>query len=733
MAMQITKRIRDALLAFKGGTRSEYISTIVRPSEIHSQGMFQRYDYFEMLKRYNGWFKVATSRNGAAVASLKFTLCRNGNRGKTGFRTRPASKILTKQLREGRVGRLALKAAMRSGENVEEIDDPNHPIIRLLDNPNPFMGYYELAEITEIMQGVCGDIGWYMVAGENGWPVEAWPMYPQYTRVVADEKNIIKEYIYGRGREIEQHFPEASVLFFKRPNPFGDPYRGMSDLYACASSVDLSTMFDSYALNSLKNAVQPGLIISDESLTPARQKEIYTELHRRSSTLHAARDLLLQLSKDAKIMPWEPKATEAGFLGGASDRATMEKIAAACDIPPDILVMGPTSLAHGETAMPHWMRYGVRPRAIRFENVLNRNLPDMFKGLGDDLFIVIEDPVSADETTASADLVAEVGAGIRTVNEARVARDLPPTDNPEDDELRDPQAMEQAKLDATVDMAEKDRKAAKDKPEAVTKTREDVHIHIANGEVHTKAITPPEHGKEPPEVKAIGKIVLTWLTGIVDDASRQLPDHPAIVEAYSFVTGTDKMKLAEKMNAPLEAGVQVGIDEGIAELPEAARAFVVEKSRVQQYVDEVNGQLVESLSKTIDDQIKAVLVKELEKGTTGPELTAAVKAVLKERTLADAERLAVTEASQVLHGGAIIAWQKSGVVSGKKWLLSGDPCPVCEAIARDHSTAPLDSPFVPFGATIKTADGTFTASYRAIMHPPAHPRCRCDMVPILIK
>jgi hypothetical protein len=54
----------------------------------------------------------------------------------------------------------------------------------------------------------------------------------------------------------------------------------------------------------------------------------------------------------------------------------------------------------------------------------------------------------------------------------------------------------------------------------------------------------------------------------------------------------------------------------------------------------------------------------------------------------------------------------SGVVKRKKWLLDPDPCPVCIANAG-QGEIPLLQAF---------QGGSMTS--------PAHPRCRCTVVPI---
>jgi len=716
------------LLGVKQKQQELYVESTVRPFELHTDGRFRRYHYEEMLKRWQGWFAVGVSRNSAAVASLKWTVVRDSRYGKSAFQTKKPNANLLKHMRDT-AGPLARTKAYQAGDNVEEITDPNHPLVRILENPNPFMGYFELCEMTEAMQGVCGDFGWYNVYGDNGWPVEWWPMYPQFTRVVADERNIINRYIYGRGPEIEHDFKPEDVWFFKRPNVFGDPYRGMSDLWKCAQSVDLSVMFDSYAINALKNAIQPGLIIMDERLDPKKQKEVHAALVRRSGTQNAAKDLLLQLGKDAKVIPWEAGTKEAGFIGSASDEATMKKIAAACDIPPDILVMGPTSLAHGETAMPHWMKYGIQPRARRYEDTINRNIPFAFRALNDPgLFVVIENPVVEDLDKVTNRENIQIAGGWGTVNEARSAVGKPPSDDPAHNDLKDPADLEREKMAHAAEQADKDRAANKQKPKdkPAKKSLSVEHVH--------KAITPPEEGKEPDEIKAIGKAALAWFMEWSQKVlAGSLPSHASQVENFISIRPEDAMKLAEKLGPSIRGGVQLGIEAGRDELPMDSRNFVVEKSRVEQYVETVNGQLVESVTKTVDNQLKEVLIEQLSGGTTGPELTQAVADIMRDKTLADAERIAVTEGSQVLHGGAELAWAASGDVVGKKWLESGDPCPICRAIAKNHNTAKLGESFVPLGATIKTSEGDWTVTYRDIMRPPAHPRCRCDMVPIMRK
>ena len=76
--------------------------------------------------------------------------------------------------------------------------------------------------------------------------------------------------------------------------------------------------------------------------------------------------------------------------------------------------------------------------------------------------------------------------------------------------------------------------------------------------------------------------------------------------------------------------------------------------------------------------------------------------------------------------GREAAWEKSGVVAGKEWLLSGEPCPICIAMAEKYNRAALGQPFVPLGGTIETSEGPVLVDYAPIDGPPAHVNCRCS-------
>jgi hypothetical protein len=111
-----------------------------------------------------------------------------------------------------------------------------------------------------------------------------------------------------------------------------------------------------------------------------------------------------------------------------------------------------------------------------------------------------------------------------------------------------------------------------------------------------------------------------------------------------------------------------------------------------------------------------------------------------------AEAIAQTEVTRAYAWGNRQAWRESGVVSGMQWVTANDErvCPICAPLGglRFGDTAEpsdiddqkrrgvkvdLNAPFVHPGG--RGAAGKFKGEEFDL--PPAHPRCRCSVVPLI--
>lgn len=202
--------------------------------------------------------------------------------------------------------------------------------------------------------------------------------------------------------------------------------------------------------------------------------------------------------------------------------------------------------------------------------------------------------------------------------------------------------------------------------------------------------------------RIIRRLTLDW-SGLVPDAEQVLA------------------RMAE--DGTLEALIQVGVDDpGITEQVNE-RALAWAKARAAELVGmryNADGVLVENpdadwaITESTREMLCADVAQAIEDGTSTDDLAAQ----LADRYAFSDDRAATiarTEVARADVAGNLAAYQASGVVEGKEWLLGSehdgpDECDEAEAMG----VVPLDSDFGGVG------------------DPPAHPRCACDILPVLV-
>jgi len=100
-----------------------------------------------------------------------------------------------------------------------------------------------------------------------------------------------------------------------------------------------------------------------------------------------------------------------------------------------------------------------------------------------------------------------------------------------------------------------------------------------------------------------------------------------------------------------------------------------------------------------------------------------------------AATIARTETARFFHMGQIDAWQETGAVAQKHFLMAFDACQFCQSAFFEFGqgigrSIPVEQPFYEEGSTIiGTAGGTMTVVIETF--GTIHPNCRCDMMPVL--
>jgi hypothetical protein len=163
-------------------------------------------------------------------------------------------------------------------------------------------------------------------------------------------------------------------------------------------------------------------------------------------------------------------------------------------------------------------------------------------------------------------------------------------------------------------------------------------------------------------------------------------------------------------------------------------AWEVHDPHLHQMVSQASLKFCKATNATTDlnlqdalDKLRQELISGLvDSGDSVPELAKRVKGVFARISDWRAEMIGRTEASRAVHSASLQSAKESGVVRGKKWLVSANSCDKCVAKAAEFNGKhgiPLDA---SFGGT-----GSSDPDYADCDGPPLHPHCRCSLTYVL--
>lgn len=184
----------------------------------------------------------------------------------------------------------------------------------------------------------------------------------------------------------------------------------------------------------------------------------------------------------------------------------------------------------------------------------------------------------------------------------------------------------------------------------------------------------------------------------------------------ALAVGFTTTLVAVAKDGSIEASVQIGIETNNA-VNDAAVAWAEQHAAELVGKKVVDGALVDNpdaaygIVDTTRDLIRADVAAAKESGATTDELAATLRDSYAFSD-ARAETIARTEVARTDVQSSLITYRESGVVEGKRWLVGAGCCQDCADI--DGEEVGLDEDF---------SNGESGA--------PAHPNCRCDVIPVL--
>jgi HK97 family phage portal protein len=298
----------------------------------------------------------------------------------------------------------------------------DHPLPRLLANPNPWLTAWELGYLTTVYLELTGNAFWYVVPDGRGLPAELWVVPSQWVEIVRDPGRFIAGYRVSApgGRPVD--VPADAVVHLKYPNP-ADPYRGLSPLQANALAVDTNAEMLKARHQSFAAGARPGVVLTTDQVlterTVTRIEEIVRQKFGGQENWHRP----LVLEQGLKASPWTLTPAEMDYAN--SSKLSRDELFALFRVPPPVAgVAEYTGLGgeiwHGARVM--FCEGTVQPKLELIAQCLTR---DLAKRFGPNLAVRYADcsPRAAERRRQAEE--SDLKLGLRTVAEIRAARGWP--------------------------------------------------------------------------------------------------------------------------------------------------------------------------------------------------------------------------------------------------------------------------------------------------------------------
>lgn len=560
--------------------------------------------------------------------------------------------------------------------NGERAEVTAGPLVALLQKVNPFWTFSRLVEMTEMGLGLWGKGFWFLERGQSGRmpPREIWWGRPDRVKVVLDEANYIKGFMYTPPKQTQPiAFEPSEVIWFRYPNPL-DEFEGLSPLAAARLAADYaSSAMKANKLLFDNGIMSGGIVTPDGPLT--LQAEAAGELsklieRRMKGTDNSHRWTVLRYA--AKFQPHGFTPKEAEFIDGI--RLAMEDVARAYKWPMD-LMGGQRTYENINAAYRAAWTMAVLPEARLLAGELTEQLLPMFPG--------------------QADVVEFDSSGVSALQEDRTAK------------------VERAVMGWTKNLFK------------LNEARKEADLDAEDGErgeLYWYEITQPEaesEGEPPPEEDA-GRLLTQGQTKLVKGRAYGDAEHTRLWEEWvtrttplertfrqmvqELLRGQKASVLArleaeartartaeEAANNPFDMGdwvrrfrekaraVYVALVEnaGAAALTELGieLAFDVKRPEVVRFIEASVQMFAREVNDTTWQELRASLAEGVDAGEGIEKLKARVEKVMGDRIASSSETIARTEVNRAANAGTLESLEQAaqaGVNLEKEWVAALD-------------------------------------------------------------
>lgn len=594
------------------------------------------------------------------------------------------------------------------------------PLAELLRRPNPIMSWSELDAVVITYAAIGGACRLHKVRARPGGPVlELWPYHAAQLWPVSSDTDWISHYEYEAGGGITgtRRVPVEDVIDLKWPSVDpGRPWLALPPLVAAAREVDTLGELTRYLYALLVNDATPHTVVKLPAGIQLKQEQferLRQSWERRHSGENRGRVAILEggadvatLSPNLEQLAWE-----------ALSRVPEARVAAAFRVP--AIVAG----LHVGLERATYANYGEARQVMTEDTIVpmwRAHADELTQALADDFGggVTIQRDLSQvaalqeNQDAVYGRVISAWDGALITRNEARAMLGLPRVEElvlapgtpalPPGDTFATTTTPAAPMLPPMIDVTPEGQRARSRTvgeawAHAVWKDRQIV-------ERKANSTDPIERSAMRAVQLYLGEEYRRAAEGISDPAG----DPVAVVDQLGLDLGPRISTLMRRFYPLLlgagweDAGAAIAID----------LAFDVDNPLIQTILGQLARQ-VTNVAETTRDEIRLLVGRSASEGWSIDRLK---REIIQHGVTASpvrAEMIAITETAKGYSLGSRALYRESGVVSGTRWLTTDNACPVCD---------PLN------GKVAALEDGEFA---EGIAHPPAHPRCRCAIAPVV--
>lgn len=169
-----------------------------------------------------------------------------------------------------------MAAYRKTSKKPEQLD--NHPLLDLLERPNPFMSRFGLWAGVMMFRAIAGNAYIEKVRSRAGQVVQLWLLRPDRVRVIPDAQTYIRGYQYEIG-EHKDFIPAENIIHVKTRSA-SDDYYGMPPLAVAAGRTDVDNFMRQFTGSFFQNAGVPSGLLNIMRTVSEQEREMIQQRYR---------------------------------------------------------------------------------------------------------------------------------------------------------------------------------------------------------------------------------------------------------------------------------------------------------------------------------------------------------------------------------------------------------------------------------------------------------------------